>query len=83
VRPSCHVCRWPLPDDELVDPFLGERHSRDRREIMLRNGLIVRACLRCWHLWPDQHKLYPRFGYGRDGVRPTTAELVALLREAA
>ena len=83
MRPNCHVCRWPLPDSELLDELTGERHSRDRREVVLRNGLIVNSCLRCWHLWPDAHKLYPSVGYGRSGEKPTTAEVLELLREAA
>ena len=83
MRPSCHICRWPLPDDELLDELLGKRHDNDHREVLLRNGAIVRACLRCWSLWPDPSKLYPAFGYGRSGEKPTMAELVALLREAA
>ena len=83
MRPSCHVCRWPIPDDELLDTLTGKWQGGDRREVVLRNGLIVRACLRCWTLWPDEHKLYPRVGYGRTGEKSSTAQLVALLREAA
>ena len=35
MRPSCHVCRWPIPDDELVVDITGARHGSDRREIVL------------------------------------------------
>jgi len=83
VRPNCHICRWPIADDEMMDPLLGKRHDDDRRELVLGNGMIVRACLRCWLLWPAAHKLFPAYGYGRSGEKPTRAELVALLREAA
>jgi hypothetical protein len=83
VRPSCHVCRWPIPDDELLDPLTGGRHDGDRREVVLPSGMIVRTCVRCWTLWPARHKRFPAFGYGRTGKKPTTAELVELLREAA
>jgi hypothetical protein len=44
MRPSCHICRRPIPDDE-------------QRKLVIRNGLIVHACHRCWFLWPDTHKL--------------------------
>jgi hypothetical protein len=37
------------------------------RVIGIRNGLVVPACLRCWFIWPDDHKLYPAVGYGRTG----------------
>jgi RNA polymerase subunit RPABC4/transcription elongation factor Spt4 len=73
VRPACHVCQRAIPPDEGPEDF---------REVVIRNGLIVRACLRCWFLWPDENKLYPAFGYGRTGEKPSTAELVDLLKEA-
>jgi hypothetical protein len=73
IRTACHVCER-RPEDERPEDF---------RQVMLRNGLIVRACLRCWFIWPDDHKLFPRVGYGRTGEKPTTAELVELLRETA
>jgi hypothetical protein len=53
---ECQVCRQPIPADEGPEDF---------REVVTRNGRIVRACLRCWFMWPDEHKRYPRFGYGR------------------
>jgi hypothetical protein len=70
---GCHLCRQPIPEDEGPDDF---------RQVLLDNGLKVRACLRCWCLWPRDQKLFPAFGYGR-GVPWTTAELVQLLRETA
>jgi len=45
MRPSCHICGQQIADD------------RDLREVVIRNGMIVRACFRCWFLWPDAHKL--------------------------
>lgn len=68
---ECHLCERSIPRDE-VEEF---------REVVLRNGLIARACLRCWFIWPDQHKLYPAFGYGRIGERPSIEDLVQLLHE--
>jgi hypothetical protein len=68
----CGVCRQGIPDDELFDETTRERHHGDRREVVLRNGLVVRSCLRCWAVWPDSWKRFPSFGYGRL-LRPTTA----------
>jgi hypothetical protein len=48
VKPSCHICRERIQDRD------------DLREVVLRNGLIVTVCLRCWVLWPDSHKLEAR-----------------------
>jgi hypothetical protein len=70
----CHVCERVIPPDEGRDGF---------REIVIRNGLIVRACLRCWFMWPDAHKHYPALGFGRSGEKPSVEELVELLRETA
>lgn len=69
---DCYVCRARVPDDEGAE---------DYREVVLRNGLRARACLRCWFVWPDAHKLYPALGFGRTGARPSVADLVELLRE--
>jgi hypothetical protein len=56
TRVTCEICRHRIPGDERPEDF---------REIVLDNGLIQRACLRCWFLWPDEHKLFPAFGYDR------------------
>lgn len=70
----CHVCERSIPPDEGPEDF---------REVVIRNGLIVRTCLRCWSLWPDRCKLYAPFGYGRGVETSTVRELVTLLQETA
>jgi hypothetical protein len=68
---TCYVCR-------------GEIEAQDQgRDVVLRNGFIAPACLRYWFIWPDEHKRYPAFGYGRTGETPSEHELVQLLRETA
>jgi hypothetical protein len=33
---------------------------------VLRNGLVFPACFRHWFMWPDAHKIFPAYGYGRE-----------------
>ena len=40
----CHVCERPI------------EHSDRWCHVVLRNRLIVRACIRCWSVWPDEWK---------------------------
>jgi hypothetical protein len=70
---GCHVCRQS-PRSIAPDDF---------REVVIRNGLIVRACLRCWFLWPDEHKLFPANRGRYTGEKPSTAEILDLLRATA
>ncbi len=50
----CHVCERFRELDER------------EYQVALRNHLYFPACFRCWFMWPDQHKLWPAYGYGRE-----------------
>jgi hypothetical protein len=36
----------------------------------MRNHIYVDACVDCWGVWPDAHKLFPARGFGRWDDRP-------------
>jgi hypothetical protein len=66
----CAVCERPC--EREVEPAVGECPAvleDDVWTVALRNGLRVDACHACWFKWPDEHKLFPAFGFGRGGGR--------------
>jgi hypothetical protein len=62
----CALCGRPC--EREVEPAIGECPAvvePDVWEVVFRNGLAFDACLECWGKWPDEHKLFPTFGFGR------------------
>jgi hypothetical protein len=80
--PRCHVCGRACEYE--VEPACGTLPAvteSDIWHVVIRNRLIVDACLSCWMLWPDDWKHFPGHGFGRSAL--TIEELVELLRETA
>jgi hypothetical protein len=51
-----------------VEPAFGEYLPAvlepDVWTVAMRNHIYVDACLDCWMKWPDEHKIFPPFGFG-------------------
>ena len=54
----CHICERSVDHD--WDPYYVDtdpgHYDDERFEVAMRNHFYVRACYRCWSLWPDAHK---------------------------
>jgi hypothetical protein len=77
----CHICGKPCVVE--VEPAFGDHlpavTEPDIWPVAMRNGIYVDACVDCWGMWPDGHKIFPPVGFGRwpDDERPksTTVSL--------